>query len=327
MKIDLVYLWVDGNDAALQKKRDAALCRLGQCVPAHSKAAARFQDNDELRYSLRSVEKFAPWINHIYIVTDNQRPAWLADNKRVTIVDHRDFIPRELLPTFSSNMIELLIYRIPKLSEHFLLANDDFFFGRDVTPDFFFDKNGNPIVTMGEKNWPAGYYTGEKAAPRLVLQTTANALKYAYDKTGIKFKWRLKHAFEPMRKSYMRENVESDFALFQKTTFLPFRAASQIQRIFLPFLDNAKGRNTIVDSLGGACFDKTRRRFLSKIAPPWLGKREPHRNKNIDRLISWRHFKNMPYTFCINSTWWLNSFRANLPAMQKLFPEKSGFEK
>lgn len=32
----------------------------------------RFEDNEELRYSLRSVEKFMPWVRHIYIVTNGQ---------------------------------------------------------------------------------------------------------------------------------------------------------------------------------------------------------------------------------------------------------------
>ena len=37
----------------------------------------RFSDNDELKYSLRSVQMFASWINKIFIVTDGQVPDWL----------------------------------------------------------------------------------------------------------------------------------------------------------------------------------------------------------------------------------------------------------
>lgn len=33
---------------------------------------SRFRDNDELRFSIRSVEQFAPWLRHIYIVTNGQ---------------------------------------------------------------------------------------------------------------------------------------------------------------------------------------------------------------------------------------------------------------
>ena len=51
--------------------------------------ANRFEDNEELRYSLRSVETHAPWVRHIYLVTNGQIPSWLnLDNPRLTIVTH-----------------------------------------------------------------------------------------------------------------------------------------------------------------------------------------------------------------------------------------------
>lgn len=38
----------------------------------------RYRDSNELRFSLRSLERFAPWVRHIYLVTDNQIPKWLV---------------------------------------------------------------------------------------------------------------------------------------------------------------------------------------------------------------------------------------------------------
>ncbi len=32
----------------------------------------RFADKEELRYSLRSLEKYAPWVRHVYLVTNGQ---------------------------------------------------------------------------------------------------------------------------------------------------------------------------------------------------------------------------------------------------------------
>lgn len=53
-------------------------------------SASRFEDNEELRYSLRSVERHAPWVRHIFIVTNGQIPSWLnLDNPRVTVVTHQ----------------------------------------------------------------------------------------------------------------------------------------------------------------------------------------------------------------------------------------------
>lgn len=52
-------------------------------------SASRFEDNEELRYSLRSVERFAPWIRHVYIVTNGQLPYWLnLESPRVSIITH-----------------------------------------------------------------------------------------------------------------------------------------------------------------------------------------------------------------------------------------------
>ena len=75
--IDLVYLWVDDTDEVWRAKRQ--LYRPEQRTnSADATSEARWRNNDELRYSLRSVEKYAPWVNHIYIITDNQRPSWLV---------------------------------------------------------------------------------------------------------------------------------------------------------------------------------------------------------------------------------------------------------
>lgn len=151
MNIDIVYLWVNGNDPVWRAKKEA----FERGMPHRSGEAlaeARFMDNDELKYSLRSVERFAPWIHHIYIVTDGQVPAWLdLTNERISIVDHTEIMPREALPSFSSPAIEWCIDNIPGLSEHFLLANDDTFIGREVSPDFFFNPTGQPIVRL--KKW------------------------------------------------------------------------------------------------------------------------------------------------------------------------------
>ena len=53
-------------------------------------SSSRFEDNEELRYSLRSIERFAPWVRHVYIVTNGQIPHWLnLEYPRVSIVTHQ----------------------------------------------------------------------------------------------------------------------------------------------------------------------------------------------------------------------------------------------
>ncbi|CAM1302043.1 Uncharacterised protein g3139 [Pycnogonum litorale] len=114
---------------------------------------SRFSDNEELRYSLRSVEMHAPWIRHVYIVTNGQIPSWLnLDNPKVSIVTHQElFSNKSHLPTFSSPAIETHIHKIPGLSNKFLYLNDDVFFGKQMVPDDFYSKQDGFKVYL---TWP-----------------------------------------------------------------------------------------------------------------------------------------------------------------------------
>ena len=90
MKIDIVYTWVNGQDPVWKNKKLAKLNSLGSVLP-ESNNDARFMDNNELLYSLRSINMFAPWVNKIFIVTDNQIPKWLnTAYPKIEIVDHQD---------------------------------------------------------------------------------------------------------------------------------------------------------------------------------------------------------------------------------------------
>ncbi len=142
--IDVVYLWVDGNDPAWRLKRARAAAAMSATdrvrLAPHANVEGRYRDNDELRYSLRALERFFPAHGHVYIVTDAQTPHWLRHSNRVTVIDHRDLIPAARLPTFDSGHIESYVHRIPGLSERFFYFNDDVFFGAPVqVNDWFFD--------------------------------------------------------------------------------------------------------------------------------------------------------------------------------------------
>lgn len=103
---------------------------------------SRYRSADELKYSIRSVEKYMPWFNGtIYIVTCHQKPKWLdLQNPRVTIIDHKDIIPEHIYPTFDSNTIELFLDRIPGITERFIYFNDDVFLNNYIHPCFFFTR-------------------------------------------------------------------------------------------------------------------------------------------------------------------------------------------
>lgn len=142
-KIDFVIMWVDGNDPAWQKQKQETLA-----IDTEEEIDARpqrYRDWDNLKYWFRGVEKNAPWVNKIYFVTWGHVPKWLdTNNPKVVIVNHNDFMPKEGLPCFNANPLELNLHRIKGLSEHFVYFNDDMFIIKKVRKEDFF-KNGLPV--------------------------------------------------------------------------------------------------------------------------------------------------------------------------------------
>ena len=141
---DVVYLWVNSNDKKWQNKRrnsfDIFLNNDKDNIALYANTDGRFRDNGELIFNLRCLENFFPKHGHVYIVTDEQRPAWLSQNKNVTIIDHKDIIPNKVNSIFASANIESYIHHIPNLSENFFYLNDDIFFGMPVDKQWWFDK-------------------------------------------------------------------------------------------------------------------------------------------------------------------------------------------
>lgn len=155
-KIDFVILWVDGNDKEWLKEKN----KYQTDKKLLSASASRYRDWDNLQYWFRGVEKFAPWVNNIYFITYGHLPKWLnTNNPKLKIINHKDYLKEENLPTFNSNAIELNMHEIKGLSEHFVAFNDDMFIIKKVTEEDFF-KNGiprdefaeNPLISFGKKS-------------------------------------------------------------------------------------------------------------------------------------------------------------------------------
>ncbi len=145
-KIDFVVLWVDDTDKKWQEKRRKIAKENG--IKIGDNSVARFRDWGLLKYWFRGVERFAPWVNNVYFVTEGHLPKWLnVNNPKLKIVKHEDFIPKEALPTFNTNTIELCLNNIKDLSEQFVLFNDDLFIIDRVRPRDFY-KKGAPVNSM-----------------------------------------------------------------------------------------------------------------------------------------------------------------------------------
>jgi hypothetical protein len=222
--IDLVFSWVDGSQLEWQRARARRMA--SYVVGEGDDHEARFRQLDELKYALRSVNLFAPWVRNIYIVTDSPRPAWLAEHPRVTILPSEEFFAdTSVLPTHNSHAVESQLHNIDGLSEHFLYSNDDMFFGRPVAPGMFFSSGGvskfiqsNTRIGIGASN-PArsGFENAARVNRALLLR-----------RFGTTITRHLEHAATPLRRSVLRE-LEAEFpADFARTAASAFRQATDI---------------------------------------------------------------------------------------------------
>ena len=146
-KIDFVVLWVDPNDKKWQKSRKKYYKKLVDDDSVDNREE-RYRDWGYFKYWFRGVERFAPWVNTVYLVTCGHVPSWLnLECPKLKIVKHSDIMPKDALPTFNSNAIELCVHNIKGLSENFVLFNDDMFIIKPVKPTDFF-RCGVPVDTM-----------------------------------------------------------------------------------------------------------------------------------------------------------------------------------
>lgn len=143
MQIDAVITYVNGNDPVLNEKRK----RYGTASDFKRTDIAgvtRYADNGEIFWCVASLNRFAPWLHKIYIVTDGQDPH-LDDFVQknfpnghipMQIVDHKEIFAgyEQYLPVFNSVAIETMTWRIPGLSEHFIEMNDDCMLAAPIQP-------------------------------------------------------------------------------------------------------------------------------------------------------------------------------------------------
>jgi hypothetical protein len=196
--VDVVYTWVDGSDPIWQ----ASLLEWAEKeLPASAGISKkRFKDRDELRYSLRSILQYAPWINHIYIVTCGHQPSWLIPHPKITIIPHSAiFTCPANLPTFNSMAIECHLHRIPGLREYYLYFNDDVFLGKPTTPDTFFTPDGKIRIFLSENKLPQGIPEPGEEGFRAAIKNTSALLDARY---GAKRRKSHAHTAFPSKRSF-----------------------------------------------------------------------------------------------------------------------------
>ncbi|WP_233564861.1 stealth family protein [Micromonospora musae] len=203
--IDVVYTWVDGDDGDWRERKNRALREHGAAEMNEVAANdARYVSRDELRYSMRSLVAYAPWVRQIYLVTDDQVPAWLdVTHPMVRVVRHREiFADTGRLPTFNSHAIESRLHRIPGLSEHFVYVNDDMFFGRPLVPTAFFHANGIAKFFTSPAQLDVGPATVHDAP---VTAAGKNNRRHIEERFGRTISQKMRHVPYPLRRSVLEE--------------------------------------------------------------------------------------------------------------------------
>jgi len=329
MKIDLVYLWVDGSDEHWLAKKNAELEKVGEKPLAVDVGKHRFNDNDELLFSLRSVEKFAPWVNHIFIVTDKQIPKWLnTNNPKITIVDHTEIMPADALPCFNSSIIEFFVVNIPNLSEHFILANDDTLFMATTKPNYFFTEDGIPIVRISNKRkvrkklknlFPVGeQFKKQWERGETYDRTKLNSRKLVYEIIGThNALWEESHNIDPYIKSDIVKVINMPLVKKQleQTRKNHFRHHSDLHRSLFHLFGVVKfGYQTV----GNDCLTKFKQKAM------FCFREQPIYTRNIKKKMMFNFRRKLT---CIDDPVDMNIRKSNHDYLMKFFSEKSKFEK
>lgn len=196
--IDVVITWVDGNDPEFQTSREFYE-DYDSSGKASANNVARYQNRDELRYCVRSILTYAPWIRKVYIVTNGQVPDWHnPDQDRVIIVRHDEIIDKKYLPTFNSHVIESCLHNITDLSERYIYFNDDVMLLRAVHPNDFFTETGLMRGFISDATIPSEPPHADDTPSMVGIK---NARGILFSNGGHYFNSKFAHTYHPQRKS------------------------------------------------------------------------------------------------------------------------------
>jgi hypothetical protein len=152
--IDAVYTWEDANHPQYREQ----FRKYREAVGIPDPGAPSSHDGQRLRYSLRSLERHAPWVRQVYLVTNGPAPEWMvASHPRLTLVRHQDlFKDASLLPVFNPAALAWQLFRIPGLSRRFLYCSDDCFLGQAITLSDFVNGKGGTRFFAESTDIPTG---------------------------------------------------------------------------------------------------------------------------------------------------------------------------
>ena len=288
---DAVIAWVDGDDPAHKRKKAQYLTGKKETDFNDVAGAMRYRSTGEIYYCVASILRYAPWINKIYIVTDNQNPQVddfvsrnFPNNKiPIEIIDHKVIFRgyEQYLPTFNSLSISTMLWRIPRLSDRFLYFNDDVFLTSPADETMWFDEDKTIIYASRFTSiWARILRWGKHLGKKHKVFGHKDPMLNSADILKSSFFYLFPHAPVPMRRTWYENFYTEHPDLLHHNIHYRFREPSQFSAPTLFYLDSAKaGKLEVHSPKNTTCFfkpseEKTGGYMARKIA-------EADANKNL----------------------------------------------
>ncbi|CAF1594481.1 unnamed protein product [Rotaria magnacalcarata] len=335
---DIVYTYVNGSNEKYIRQKDywfsidRTLLGSNRLHERHSISSSLSKDNNELCFSLRSIEKFMPsFQGHIYVVTD-QIPNWLnvsMPQSQLRVISTQKIMDNRYLPTFNSHAIEANLHKIPHLKEFYLYFNDDYILGSPVfIEDFFID--GKCPVIYGDDRLTSNTNLTLNIHKKAMLNTNAlldgllSKVNASVNDSDRRF---LPHAPHPIRKSIAEEVWVSKFADIQREqSSHRFRDMNDVHPTYFVSRFLIEQSNACVEQrrMKSACFPDGPDFCNQVLKNKYLKvKRFFNRLRSRSRMpkfLSINDRTNANYKYQDRIHWELQRF------LKEMFPQKSKFE-
>ena len=136
--IDLVIKYIDLRDPDLKRKGIRQI--------------KKDEDNQELKYSIRSILKNIPWIRKIFIILPNKKVKYFKDynliKEKIVYINDKDLLGFDSsnIYTFHFHFWKLKKYNV---SKNIISMDDDYFIGKPLKKsDFFYVEKGKVIPAI-----------------------------------------------------------------------------------------------------------------------------------------------------------------------------------
>lgn len=241
--IDVVITWVDGKDTVRNRLREEYK-RRQDGIDEHAASPRRYVNHDELKYLLRGIDRYMPWVHRIHVVgSDQAPPAWLMPNEALGFefaiatreraggkpvlrwVNDRTILGQEFLPTFNSHALEGSIQRLPDLAEHFVYFCDDMFVTRAVEASGLFGHDGKPRMCAAPRKTPYRWVSGVHAQSWRKIWSELSRRYPGRDK------WMNGHVATPLTRQLMIDTEEFWGGEWGATRANKFRSGSDVQPV------------------------------------------------------------------------------------------------